>query len=398
MSEKKIAILNIYDPIGESESGLFADFKAFGIKNLSEFLEANSEATDIKVNLFTPGGSVTMGYAIHDKLINSGKTITTIIEGRCNSISTVIALAGTIRKIYQNNTEFIIHNPFIPEFTLANAYDSEALKEIAQELENQTERLAKFYSEKTSIKLDEVKELMKAQTNLTNAQALEFGFVTEIVEPLKMVAYFSNNKSNQNNNIMSKEILDEVQNQKGILQKIWDKLTLKPEIVNMMLTQKSGEIIEVITEAEEIKVGDAVKVNGETAPDATYELVDGKSIVVVNGLISEIIEVVEETEAEKKLKELEAKLTEKDTEIANKQTQIDELTAKVESNVAITDAVKLQVTELSDKYTALASTIESKGIVPNRTQNFDKPKGEVTKKSMDEIIAERNEKRKQTKK
>ena len=59
-------------------------------------------------------------------------------------------------------------------------------------------------------------------------------------------------------------------------------------VVALDLTLEDGTPIVVETEESTIKVGDAVTINGEPAPDGEHMLSDGSKIVVAGGKIAEI--------------------------------------------------------------------------------------------------------------
>lgn len=76
--------------------------------------QLDPQAENYIVHLVSPGGEVFEGFGIYNILKNSGKKITTHIEGVCASIATLIAFAGD--EIVMNKTsEFMIHNPNISD-------------------------------------------------------------------------------------------------------------------------------------------------------------------------------------------------------------------------------------------------------------------------------------------
>ena len=85
----------------------------FPQKKVSDFLDDHKDADLITVRINSRGGDVQEGWAIHDLLVNSGKKIKTIGEGKVYSIATIVFLAGTEREMMKN-ADGLIHNPFIP--------------------------------------------------------------------------------------------------------------------------------------------------------------------------------------------------------------------------------------------------------------------------------------------
>ena len=141
------AVLKIYGDIGEPD--MMAEVfdvmdDTISAKIVSEFLDENKEADSILVRINSRGGDVQEGWNIHDLLINSGKKIKTIGEGKVYSIATIIFLAGAEREFMQN-ADGLIHNPFIPPYTLADKYEADDLEAIAEGLKQEEEKILSFY-------------------------------------------------------------------------------------------------------------------------------------------------------------------------------------------------------------------------------------------------------------
>ena len=129
------AIIKIYGDIGESlpETYMGEGSQSISAKLVSEFLDSNKEASSITVRINSRGGDVQEGWAIYDLLTTSGKRIKTIGEGKVYSIATIIFLAGSEREIMKN-ADGLIHNPYIPPYTLAGAYGSDDLLKLSEGL------------------------------------------------------------------------------------------------------------------------------------------------------------------------------------------------------------------------------------------------------------------------
>ena len=95
--------------------------------NVRQQINENKSESELIVHLISPGGDVFEGEAIYNALKNSGKKITTHIEGTCASIATLIAAAGS--NIIMNKTaRFMIHNPKISN--MQTAADSRDLRHV----------------------------------------------------------------------------------------------------------------------------------------------------------------------------------------------------------------------------------------------------------------------------
>ena len=135
------AVLKIYGDIGESNplGELFDGVEMISAKMVSDFLDKRKNTDQIIVRINSRGGDVQEGWAIHDLLVNSGKKIKTIGEGKIYSIATIVFLAGEEREI-MSNADGLIHNPYIPPYTLADQYESEDLIRIAESLKQEEEK------------------------------------------------------------------------------------------------------------------------------------------------------------------------------------------------------------------------------------------------------------------
>ena len=165
--------------------GTYADetgktIKGVELVDVISQIEAAKGENEIDIIINSPGGLVDVGYSIYDYLTSlkkQGKTITTVINGMCASIATIIALAGDKRKIVKGS-KFLIHNPYVNNVT----GDSDQMREYAESLDKVESGLAKFYSKITGIGESAINLLMKEDQEITAEKALELKFVTEIID------------------------------------------------------------------------------------------------------------------------------------------------------------------------------------------------------------------------
>ena len=332
------AVLKIYGDIGESDPML----SVFGMedsnissKSVSEFLDNNKEAQNLTVKINSRGGDVQEGWAIYDLLTNSGKKITTVGEGKVYSIATIIFLAGSERQMMKN-ADGLIHNPYIPPYTLADAYGSEDLQKLAESLQQEEEKILDFYAQKTGSDKEKLKEYMKEDTKLSAEDMLSLGFATKILEPIKAYAYLKINKMTEHEVKTIGEKLD------ALIAKFanFSRLSTKDQT----LTDKDGKELKLEKESGAPAVGD------KCTPDGTFVMADGKTITVANGAITAISEKVEDkTELElanEKIATLTAQLSEVETAKADAlKAKTEAEAAKAQMTVKETEAVTL-ITEL----------------------------------------------------
>lgn len=271
---------------GEITSEQGEDAKVYGYVNPRDVLsqiQANASATSLTVHINSIGGSVDAGFSIYDILKTSGKQITTMIEGQCYSIATVIAMAGK-KRLATSNSEFLIHFPM--SGTQGRAEDFEKLATQLRKLEK---KAAKFYSNNANISQRDAMAEMAKDDFMTLEQAMQYGFITEIIDTNKAVA-----KVTFNNNDMSdksdkgfwakfkeemKSVFDENQEEgKG------------DEPKNIILKSATGIDI-VFPERNEgnIQKGDEATMEGEPAKGEVL-MANGDTLVFEGGKVTAINE------------------------------------------------------------------------------------------------------------
>ena len=333
-----MSTLRIYGDIGEySPDGM----EAISARMVADFLETADDQVTVRIN--SRGGDVQEGWAIHDLLVNSGKKIKTIGEGKVYSIATIIFLAGDEREMLKN-ADGLIHNPYIPPFTLADAYESADLHKIAAELEQEEQKILAFYVERTGSPIETLSEYMKNDTKLSAEDMLKLGFATKVIEPVRAYAYIRTNLTNMKDEKAFFEKLGEALD--GAVAKI-KNLSRLPQ-VDQTLTDKDGNEFTVERETGSPEVGD------KASPDGTYTLTDGKVITVADGTITEVKEAEapdELADAKETIATLEAKITELETAQAAKVEEIAakeaEVTAKEAEAAKVVSEAQALVTELS---------------------------------------------------
>lgn len=363
-SKMTVAKISISTDIGEPDffaQAMGVDAMSFSASDMSKFLEANADATEILVEISSNGGSVTQGFEIYDLLKNSGKQITTKAY-KANSIATVIFLAGSKREITKN-AQFTIHNPYINPMNLGyEGLEADDLQAIADDIRACEAKIFNLYKEVIGFDATfeaEIKELMKADTDLTSTNALKYGFATSIINGEntaaqnitlgaytdKIAAYITKNKSTKNNMDINKILakFDAIENSIKTVFKAQnlneDGTPIDPK-KNSSATAVDGTIM-YFSEAA-LAVGVAVFSDEAMTipmPDGTYE-VEMSEVTIVGGLVSEM----ESMEA-KKLAALTAENA--------------DLKAQLATALESTNAVVKELKDLSTEVIALKAFIPS---------------------------------------
>lgn len=340
-----MALLKIYDDIANENQavGFFGDsLDVFSADRLSDFLKNTNDA-EIDARVHCMGGSVTEGYTCLDLLTMSGKKISVTVEGMCASIATVLLFAAPLerRKIYPN-ARLIIHNPYIPEYTLADSYESKDLAKLAADLEKEENRMLDLYVKNTKATREQLKAMMDAETEISAQLAVELGFVSEVLQPSmnSLKAKLNDWKTNNSKTMDNTELIAKLDKQETILNRLLRKFGLVSAVA-LVLTDSTGAELTLEKESGEPMVGD------KATPDGTFVMEDGTTITVLNGEITEVKPKEEPAEDVAALKaeneSLKQQLADKDAAQA----------------AAIETAVNAKVQEVTAEAVALTSELKA---------------------------------------
>lgn len=283
------------------------------------------EDNKIEVELHSCGGNCAEGYAIYDALRASGKEISCKAVGICASMATVIMLAAPIerRSAYQH-AEFLIHSPFYGSCAGIGELTIEKLDELKAGLLSDKEKMLAVYMERTGQTREALETQMAASGWFNAEKAIELGFASSIV-PAASASVEKPDIKNNPKKSMTKEKKVAVAQAFRMLGIALGVVKDTPEAVGMVITTSTGDELTVEREEGEIQVGDPA------SPDGEHVLEDGRTVVVTDGVITEIREP--ETEDEE-VQALQNKVAELEAENATLKTN-----AKSEADTRILAAV-----------------------------------------------------------
>lgn len=167
---KQTATINIYGDI-TSWPWFEGDVSA---ANLSKQLEELDDVNEINVYINSYGGEVAEGLAIYNALRRHKAKVRTICDGFACSIASVIFMAGDER-IMNEASLLMIHNAWA--YASGNAAE---LRKQAEDLDKITQASVEAYKAHSSLKEEEIKALMDAETWILPAEAIDYGFATAI--------------------------------------------------------------------------------------------------------------------------------------------------------------------------------------------------------------------------
>ena len=134
------------------------------------------DVDEIRVHIDSYGGSVSEGWAIYNALRQHPARVVSYGDGFVASAALYPFLAGDER-IASNLSAYFLHQVIVS--VDGNADD---LRAAADEAEMMTEIGINAFVDRTGMTADEVRTLMKVDTWLTPAQALDYGIATSITQ------------------------------------------------------------------------------------------------------------------------------------------------------------------------------------------------------------------------
>lgn len=255
---------------------------------LTDYANAKQQGL-IELQINSLGGSVVEGFAIADFIKqHSSDFISVANSGNVASIATTIffALPFERRNYDINKGFFVIHNPFVPNEAIENT-TAQGLADASEKLKEFEDKIVNDIVKATGADKEAVKALMIVDKPLTIEQIKAFNIAN--VEELRVVAFFNPDNKNEMNKKEVEEIVSKAN--ESLLDKI--KAVFTKKIVALYVTDAEGNQINFpdVEEGTELKVGD--KTDGNFTGDVL--LADGRTLVMVDGVITEIKEKVEET-------------------------------------------------------------------------------------------------------
>lgn len=169
-------ILNATGPVAEIR--IYSEIGFYGV-SASQFVEDLDTITapEIVVAINSLGGEVFDGIAIYNALRLKDAHITTRVDSMAASIASVVAQAGDHRQMVKSS-QMMIHEAW--GLVIGTARD---MRELADNLDRQTDNIAAIYAERSGRELDEVRPLLTDETWFTDAEAVEEGFADEVISP-----------------------------------------------------------------------------------------------------------------------------------------------------------------------------------------------------------------------
>lgn len=169
-------------------AGRTADIYIFGDITSWEYLESDVssytlarsiqdlDADQINVHINSYGGEVAEGLAIYNSLKNHPARVRTVCDGFGCSAASVVFMAGDER-VMNPASLLMIHNAWA-----SASGNAKELRKAADDLEVISDTSAEAYRARVNIPEEQLTELLDSETWITPADAVAWGFATEILE------------------------------------------------------------------------------------------------------------------------------------------------------------------------------------------------------------------------
>ncbi len=319
--------------------------------------ELNGTIDSVRVQINSPGGETTQGFAMGDWLRSLDVPVTTVAIGQCSSIATAPFLAGSTRLVHAS-TEMLIHLPS-GGFKGTGA---QAAQSFADDMAACEGKLIDLYVERAGVDAAEVAALMAKETTLSADEALRLGFATAVVQPMLALAVLPTTASSPPTpqpatpepTLMSKfnEFLTRMKTAISDLEKPADAKTA------LDVTTAGDNPVGLFIDAagDNYAQGDMVYTDAEmstAAADGDYVLSDGNTISVAAGAITAITEASTDNAADA------AADGDVATALREMATAITALAGDVKSMKTANATQVAATAKLNTQYTALARGVKT---------------------------------------
>ncbi|TXH52222.1 MAG: hypothetical protein E6Q97_16615 [Desulfurellales bacterium] len=169
-SDSKPAEIAIYDRIGKD----FWSGEGVGAKDFTVALEKIPADRAINIRINSPGGNVSDGLAIYNRLKDRRDKVTCYVDGEALSIASVIALAGH-KTVMAPNALMMIHDPRC--IVMGNA---DEMRKAAETLDKYKGTISKTYHEESGQPVADIESKMTEETWFTADEARDYGLCDEV--------------------------------------------------------------------------------------------------------------------------------------------------------------------------------------------------------------------------
>lgn len=165
----KVGELLLYGDVGPSDWGMIDG------RSVNEALKQLGDVDTINLRIDSAGGGVFDGMAIYNQLKRHPATVNVTVDGLAASIASVIAMAGESIEMGEG-TQMMIHDAS----SIAWGNSSE-MRRIADLLDSTSTDIAEIYARRTGRPVDEIRDLMRAETWMRARDAVDGKFADRVI-------------------------------------------------------------------------------------------------------------------------------------------------------------------------------------------------------------------------
>lgn len=173
------AVFYLEGPIVGSATSNYFDGEPTGFttpKMLRDFL-ADNEGKEIEININSPGGSVFDANSMVSELMQHDGDVRIVVSGACFSAAADFLGIPDTHRVAMAGSMVMVHNAW----TFA-AGDAQSLQKVVNRLIKMNGLCADRFAQTTRKTKDELIEMMNEETWMTDAEAMDAGFVDEVYD------------------------------------------------------------------------------------------------------------------------------------------------------------------------------------------------------------------------
>ena len=195
------------------------------------------DTASLNIEMKSDGGDPFEAFSIYDDIKKLSARVTVDIVGSSASAATIIAAAADYVRISENS-RYLVHNAQ----SEPDKWNKEGFREIADKLESIDNQILNIYVKRTGKSKEVLAQLMTEERWMTAQEALEWGFVDEIIKT----------KSKITNMAKFKNLTEEEQIEFDQLKS--DKEALMAKVAELEAKLAEIEVANEIKEDEEIEM------------------------------------------------------------------------------------------------------------------------------------------------
>ena len=147
------------------------------------------EASAIDLHIHSPGGDVMQGFAIFNTLARLKAKVDIWVDGVAASMASMIVCLPGATVHMPENAWIMVHKPWG-----GISGDSDDMRDYADWLDRNEALMLSAYMNKTGLGQEELEAMLKAETWLSGAEAVEKGFADSLEPELQAAACVNQNK------------------------------------------------------------------------------------------------------------------------------------------------------------------------------------------------------------